>query len=103
MLLRHGVLKQSCLLWYCMSHADLSTTSCELAVLPINLNGGRVTAYTGEVLQGNLEFQRLTLSNLMRGAPTYWYVSQPAAFHLALKMSCTARTQSSRAHRRAAV
>ena len=51
---------------------------CDLAVLPINLNGDRVVAYTGEVLQGNLEFQRLTLSNLTRGAPTYWCATEPA-------------------------
>ena len=50
----------------------------DLAVLPINLYGGRVTAYQGEVLQGTLEFQRLTLSNLQRGAPTYWCAHQAA-------------------------
>lgn len=53
---------------------------CDVAVLPINLNGNRVVVYTGEVLQGNLEFQRLTLSNLTRGAPTYWCVSEPAGY-----------------------
>ena len=41
------------------------------AVLPINLFGGRVT-YQGDVSQGSLLFQKLTLSNLQRGASTYW-------------------------------
>ncbi|CAK0783273.1 hypothetical protein CVIRNUC_006472 [Coccomyxa viridis] len=40
-------------------------------LLPINLFGGRVT-YQGDVSQGSLLFQRLTLSNLQRGASTYW-------------------------------
>lgn len=42
-------------------------------MLPINLYGDRVI-YQGDVSQGNLVFQKLTLSNLQRGASTYWYV-----------------------------
>ena len=71
----HGDLEQSYKSDVCRSGMRVVSSHhspCDLAVLPINLNGNRVAVYTGEVLEGSLEFQRLTLSNLTRGAPTYW-------------------------------
>ena len=46
--------------------------------------------YQGDVSQGNLAFQKLTLSNLERGAPTYWCGNESF---------CDILSQSTQAHR----